>query len=43
MLEVGVVDVGVHSEQALEDHFDNCLEVAREGYPKSAREDLLVI
>jgi len=32
VLEMGVIDMRVHSEQSLEDDLDDCLEVAREGH-----------
>ncbi len=43
VLEMRVIDVGVHSEQPLKYHLDNCLKVTREGHTQSARENLLVI
>lgn len=39
MLEVGVVDVGVYSEKAFKDNFDDIYEVSGEGYTQLARED----
>ena len=43
VLEVGVVDVGVHPEQALEDGADDLLEAGREGLPIVLREDARVV
>ena len=43
MLEMGVVDVRVHSEQPFEDYFDYIQEVLGEGNTKLAREDLLIV
>ena len=43
VLEVSVVDVSIHSEQSLEDHFDDCFEIARKWYSKGTGENLLVI
>lgn len=43
MLEVGVVDVSVHPEQALEYNLDDRFEVTREGDTECAWEYLLVV
>ena len=43
VLEVGVVDVRVHPEQALEDGADDVLEGRREGLPIVLREDAGVV
>lgn len=43
VLEVGVVDVCIDTEQPLEDHLDDVEEVLWEGHTKSAREDLLIV
>ena len=43
MLEVGVVDVCINSEQPLEYHFDDVEEILWERDAKSTREDLFII
>ena len=43
MLEVGVVDVRIDSEQSLEDHFNNSCEVLGEWNAELAREDFFVV
>jgi len=43
VLEVGVVDVSIHSEKTFEDYFDDCFEVARERNAECTREDLFVV
>ena len=43
VLEVGVVDVCVHPEQALEDGADDLLEAGREGLPIVLWEDARVV
>jgi hypothetical protein len=43
MLEVSVVNVGVHSKETLEDHFYYVHEVAREGHAQRARKHLLIV
>ena len=43
MLEMGVVDVGIHAEQALEYGADHTLKCWREGLPIVLREDAGII
>ncbi len=43
VLEVSVVDVGVHSEQAFEDHLDDVHEVLGELHSQLTGEDLLIV
>ena len=43
VLEMGVIDVCVDSEQSLEDDLDDCLEVAREGDTQCTWEDLFIV
>ena len=43
VLEVRVVNVRVHTEQTLEDHFDYGFEVSGEGDSKGTREDFFII
>ena len=43
VLEVGVVDVRVHSEKSFENYFDDVHEVLREGDAESTGEDYFVV
>ena len=43
MLEVSVVNVGVNSEQTLENYLNNVLKVLGEWHSQLAGEDLLVV
>jgi hypothetical protein len=43
VLEVGMVDMRVHSEESLENYFDDVNEVFREGNSKLAGEDFFVV
>ena len=43
VLEVGVVYVGIHPEEALEDCADDLLEAGREGLPIVLREDAGIV
>ncbi len=43
MLEVGVVNVSIDSEQSLEDDFNDGCEVLREGYAQLTGEYFLVV
>ena len=43
VLEVRVVNMGVNSEESLEDNLDDCFEVAREGHAQRTGEDFFII
>jgi len=43
VLEVGVINVCINSEESLENHFYDSFKVTREGNTQGARENLFII